>query len=302
MPRNPKDTRWQGSLLAPATGDYQLQTYSNGGIKIWFDNRLVVDHFRQNWLTEDDQVKVHLEANHRYPIKIEWNTEQGTTMRLTWKTPSPEADKFSLWSEVADAVDYYFVYGPKLDTVVAGYRELTGQAPMMPLWSFGLFQSRQRYETAQESIDAVSEFRKRKIPFDNIVQDWQYWKPDAWGTHQFDATRFPDPDGWIKSIHNMHAHLMISVWGKFYPRSDNFNAMQKAGYLYQPDLKEGITDWIGQPYTFYDAFNPGCAADVLVSGGQEPFPEGRRRLVDGCYRAGPDGFSAHFGRAEKVHR
>ena len=255
---HPKDMRWQGSLVAPATGDYQLKTTSNGGIKVWLDNRLIIDHFRQNWLTEDDQVKLRLEANRRYPIKIEWTAEQGTTMHLTWKTPSPEVDKFSLWSEVGDAVDYYFVYGPKLDTVVAGYRQLTGQAPMMPLWSFGLFQSRQRYETAQQSLDVVNEFRKRKIPFDNIVQDWQYWKTDSWGSHQFDASRFPDPDGWIKSIHDLHVHLMISVWGKFYPGSANFDAMQKAGYLYQPDLKEGIKDWIGQPYTFYDAFNPGA--------------------------------------------
>jgi alpha-D-xyloside xylohydrolase len=255
---HPKDTRWQGTLVAPATGDYQIRTTSNGAIKMWLDGRLIIDHFRQNWLTEDDQVKLHLEAGRHYPIRIEWNTEQGTTMRLTWKTPSPEADKFSLWSEVADAVDYYFVYGPKLDTVVAGYRQLTGQAPMMPLWSFGLFQSRQRYETSQESLDAVNEFRQRKIPFDTIVQDWQYWKTDSWGTHQFDAKRFPDPDGWIKSVHAQHAHLMISVWGKFYPGSANFDAMQKAGYLYQPDLKENIKDWIGFPYTFYDAFNPGA--------------------------------------------
>jgi len=254
----PKSTRWEGSLLAPSTGDYQIRTTTNGGIKVWLDNRLIIDRFRQQWLTEDDQVKLHFEAGHRYPIKIEWDTEQGITMHLTWKTPSPEADKFSLWSEVADSIDYYFVYGPKLDTVVAGYRQLTGQAPMMPLWTFGLFQSRQRYETSKESLDVVSEFRQRKIPFDNIVQDWQYWKTDSWGTHVFDAARFPDPDAWIKSIHDQHAHLMISVWGKFYPGSANFDAMQKAGYLYQPDLKENIKDWIGFPYTFYDAFNPGA--------------------------------------------
>jgi len=112
----PRDTRWEGSILAPATGDYQFKTYSNGGIKVWLDNRLVVDHFRQSWLTDDDQVKVHLEANQRYAIKVEWTAEQGSTLRLTWKTPSAETGQFSLWSEVADGVDYYFVYGPSWTT------------------------------------------------------------------------------------------------------------------------------------------------------------------------------------------
>ena len=92
-------------------------------------------------------------------------------MSLKWKTPPASADT-SLWSEVGDGKDYYFVYGPELDKVVAGYRLLTGQATMMPQWAFGLWQSRQRYETAQQSLDVVKEFRRRQIPFDNIVQDW----------------------------------------------------------------------------------------------------------------------------------
>jgi alpha-D-xyloside xylohydrolase len=129
---------------------------------------------------------------------------------------------------------------------------------MMPEWAFGLWQSRQRYETSQQSLDVLSEYRHRAIPFDNIVQDWQYWPRDAWGSHLFDLARFPDPVGWIKAIHEQHAHVMISVWGKFYTGTANFDAMQKAGFLYQPDLQEGAVDWINYPYTFYDAFNPGA--------------------------------------------
>ena len=254
----PQDTHWESAVTAPTTGDYQIKTYSNGEIQVWLDNKQIIHHYRQNWLTEDDQVKVHLEANHRYTLKLDWSVQGGNNMQLTWKTPSPEADKTALWSEVADGVDYYFIYGPKIDNVVAGYRLLTGQAPMMPQWAFGLWQSRQKYNTAQESLDVVKGFRARKIPFDNIVQDWQYWKADSWGSHQFDPARFPDPDGWIKTVHDMHAHLMISVWGKFYPGTANFDAMQKAGYLYQPNLQEGIKDWINFPFTFYDAFNAGA--------------------------------------------
>jgi alpha-D-xyloside xylohydrolase len=256
--RGPQEVHWESTVTAPVTGDYQIKTTSDGEIQVWLDGRPIIHHFRQNWLTDDDQVKVHLEANHKYTVKLEWSAQGGNQVQLFWKTPSPEADKTSLWSEVADGIDYYFVYGPKLDNVVAGYRLLTGQAPMMPQWAFGLWQSRQKYNTAQESLDVVKGFRSRQIPFDNIVQDWQYWKADSWGSHQFDAARFPDPQAWIKAVHEQHAHLMISVWGKFYPGSENFDALQKAGYLYQPNLKEGVKDWINFPFTFYDAFNAGA--------------------------------------------
>jgi alpha-D-xyloside xylohydrolase len=248
-------TRWTGEIVPPATGDYQFKTYSNGRIKMWLDGKIVIDRWRQNWLTDNDQIKVPLQAGHHYAIRLEYGGEQASTMQLTWKTPAPD-NRTALWSEVGDGVDYYFVYGPALDRVIAGFRQLTGQASLLPEWAFGLWQSRQRYETAQQSIDVAKQFRQRAIPFDNIVQDWQYWKSDAWGSHQFDPARFPDPDAWIKSLHDLHVHLMISVWGKFYPGTANFDAMQKAGFLYQPNLTEGLQDWVKHPYTFYDAFNP----------------------------------------------
>jgi alpha-D-xyloside xylohydrolase len=248
-------TRWVGELVPPTTGDYQLKTYSNGRIKMWLDGKVVIDHWRQGWLTAEDQIKIRLEAGHHYAIKLEYGGDEATTMRLTWKTPDQDQNT-SLWSEVAGGEDYYFVYGPALDQVVAGFRSLTGQASLMPEWAFGLWQSRQRYETDQQSLDVVKEYRRRAIPFDNIVQDWQYWPLNAWGSHAFDTNRFPNPVGWLKELHALHAHVMISVWGKFYTGTANFDAMQKAGFLYQPNLKEGLRDWIDFPYTFYDAFNP----------------------------------------------
>jgi alpha-D-xyloside xylohydrolase len=246
---------WEGSLIAPTTGLYQLRATHNGGLKVWIDGKQVMDHWLQNWLTTDQQVKLQLTAGQHYAIRIQTDGEQQTRMNLRWKTPA-DTDNTSLWSEVGERVDYDFVYGPKLDDVVAGYRTLTGAAVMMPQWIFGLWQSRQRYETAQQSLDVVKEFRRRQIPFDNIVQDWQYWKVDSWGSHLFDPARFPDPVGWIKAIHAQHANLMISVWGKFNPNTQNAKDMNAAGFLYQPDLKQNMKDWLGYPYTFYDAFNP----------------------------------------------
>jgi alpha-D-xyloside xylohydrolase len=250
-----KRQSWTGSILVPVSGDYQFQAYSNGGIQVWLDGKLVMNHWRQNWLTEHDQIRVHLEAGHSYPIRIENDPEQQNTLEFRWKTPTTDIDT-SFWSQVGDGLDYTFVYGPSMDQVIEGYRFLTGQATMLPNWAFGLWQSRQRYETAGQSIDVVKQFRQRQIPFDNIVQDWMYWRPDSWGSHDFEASRFPDPEGWVKSLHALHAHLMISVWGKFNPNTNNAKEMDAKGYLYQLNLKENVKDWIGQPYTFYDAFNP----------------------------------------------
>ncbi len=253
--------RWEGTVEAPSTGDYQLQTFSNNGIKLWIDDRLVIDHWRQGWLPWYDLARVRFEAQSRHRLRLEWTKEQGMeTLKLTWKTPNPSTAT-SLWSEVGDGVDYTFIYGPELDRVVAGYRRVTGQAPMMPRWAYGMWQCRQRYKTAQESLDVLAGFRSRRLPIDNIVQDWFYWKENAWGSHEFDPERFPDPEGWIRAIHDQyHARLMISVWGKFYPGTANFDAMHSKGYLYESTLKAGFKDWVGPgyPYTFYDAFNPGA--------------------------------------------
>jgi alpha-D-xyloside xylohydrolase len=252
-----QSVRWEGSILAPATGDYQFQAFADGQINVWIDGKMVMDYWRQGWLPWKDLARVHFEANRRYSIKVEWSRQGGSTIQLFWKTPGPESQPpISLWSEVGEGVDYYFINGPRIDDVIAGYRRLTGSAPMMPQWSFGLWQSRQRYQTQDQSLDVVAGFRSRGIPFDNIVQDWRYWPDGAWGSHQFDSERFPNPSAWIDQIHRLHARLMISVWGKFYPGTENFRQMQQGGYLYPNNLAEGVRDWLGQTYTFFDAFNP----------------------------------------------
>ncbi|MGD0461715.1 MAG: TIM-barrel domain-containing protein [Tepidisphaeraceae bacterium] len=255
LPPDQGSIRWEGSILPTVTGDYQFQAFSDGEIKVWIDGQLVMNHWRQSWLPWKDLARVHLQANRPCPIKVEWSRQHGTTIDLRWKPPAPEAGGgTSLWSEVGEGVDYYFLNGPRIDDVVSGYRQLTGRAPMMPLWIFGLWQSRQRYETADASLDVIDGFRSRHIPFDNIVQDWRYWREGEWGSHQFDPERFPDPDGWIKAIHQKHARLMISVWGKFNPDTENFREMQSQGFLYP--LKQDVRDWLGSSYTFFDAFNP----------------------------------------------
>jgi alpha-D-xyloside xylohydrolase len=248
--------RWEGKLEARESGDYQLKAYFDGAFKLWIDDKLLIDHWRQDWLAAEDLVKVRLEAGSRHDIRMEWIRDRNSTsLNLVWKTPSADKDS-ALWSEVGDGLDYYFILGPSLDKVVAGYRQITGRATMMPRWAFGLWQSRERYETDKQSIEVVDEFRKRGIPFDNIVQDWQYWRRDQWGSHQFDPTRFPDPAGWVKAIHDRHAQVMISVWGKFYADTDNYKEMLKAGFLFEPNIKAKDLDFLGFRFAYVDAFNP----------------------------------------------
>jgi len=252
---------WQGTVQAPETGDYLFQTYASGDVKLWINGELVIDHWRQGWLPYTELARVPLVAGQNVSVRLAWASDLDVNaLRLAWKTPTP-APSTSLWSEVADGIDYYFVHGPELDRVVAGYRRVTGEAPMMPSWAFGLWQSRERYATQQESLDVVAGFRSRGIPFDVIVQDWQYWPIAAWGSHQFDPTRFPDPNAWITTLHDTeHARLMISVWPKFYPGSANFAALRANGFLYELNLSEQRLDFLGNPFTFYDAFNPDARA------------------------------------------
>jgi alpha-D-xyloside xylohydrolase len=247
---------WEGSIEGAAAGDHDLMTFADDGLRVWLDDRLRVDTWRQGWLPWWDTLRVPFAAGQRRRIRIEWRREENEgTLRLEWKTP-PRSRYTSLWSEVGDGIDYFFLFGPDLDDVVAGYRELTGRAPLMPRWALGLWQSRERYRTAQESTDALAEFRRRGIPIDVIVQDWQYWRPDQWGSHEFDKERFPDPAAWIREIHDRYkARLMISVWPKFYATTENFKAMQERGFLYPETLKRPTRDWLGNVHAFYDAFN-----------------------------------------------
>lgn len=247
---------WTGTVTPSVSGDTLFRTYSTGDMKLWVDDQLVIDHWRQDWLPNEDIARVPLSAGKPVRLHLKWTREGSSTIaRLLWKPPVAHRTT-SLWSEVGDGIDYTFVYGPDLDRVVAGYRQLTGEAPLMPRWAFGLWQSRERYRTQKESLDVVTGFRARHIPFDNIVQDWQYWPEGTWGSHQFDPSRFEDPTGWIHALHERHAHLMISVWPRFYPGTANFDALSSAGLLYKANLTEGLRDFLHNVFTVYDAFNP----------------------------------------------
>jgi alpha-D-xyloside xylohydrolase len=152
----------------------------------------------------------------------------------------------SLWSEVADTTNYYFIYGPELDEVISGYRTITGKAPMFPKWTFGYIQSKERYKTQEELLSIAAEYRQRDIPMDVLVQDWQYWPEGMWGQKSFDKSRYPDPAEMLKQLHEKYnTHLMISIWPSMGAKTDNYQEMAKhPGFLYSDAER-----------SYYDAFN-----------------------------------------------
>jgi len=155
----------------------------------------------------------------------------------------------SLWSDVASSLDYYFIYGKNTDSVIAGYRNLTGQAPMYGKWAYGYWQSKEHYASRDELLSVVNEYRKRKIPIDNIIQDWDYWDGAAnWGQLFFDEKTYPNPKEMIDLIHKQNFHIMISVWPGLGPNTPVYKDMDRHGYLYRP------VGWAG--FKYYDAYNP----------------------------------------------
>jgi len=131
-------------------------------------------------------------------------------------------------SEVADVIDYYFIYGPELDRVVAGYRELTGQAPLFGKWAYGFWQCKNRYKSQQEILGVAKKYRELHLPVDNVVQDWFWWNHK--GEHIFNKN-YPDPKGMVDELHKDNFHLMISVWPFFEPGSAVYDEMEKRGWF-----------------------------------------------------------------------
>lgn len=160
------------------------------------------------------------------------------------------SEGYSFISEVGDASDYYFVYGKNMDEVVAGYRELTGDVPMFGKWVYGFWQSKERYKSFDELKAVVKEYRRRGIPLDNIVQDWEYWgdKPH-WNSLTFNPVHFDNPRQVIDELHQQdNVHFMLSVWPGFGPETSVYHSLDSIGALFDEPT------WAG--YKVFDAYNP----------------------------------------------
>ncbi len=230
---------YNGTFKVPADGVYSL-FIDYGDMEnrhfVIIDGKTLIDQSNM-WLPPTVSTLVNLTGGEH---RIQLSCKATNNPEVSWKL----ADNLTTFrSPNAKILDYIVFSGPSADNVIAAYRNLSGSVPLFPLWAYGFWQCRERYTSGNQLVETVKEFRKRNIPVDVIVQDWQYWGKNGWGVPIFDETNYSNPAGFIKEIHDLNAHFNISVWSN----PDRNSATGKdfvANNLYIPN-----SQWL-------DYFNP----------------------------------------------
>ena len=253
---------YEGYVEAPANSFYQFILYYAGYMKIYIDGKLVVpERWRTAWNPNSYKFETPIKKGVKTPIRIEWQPDGDVSycgLRVAAPRSEAEKNQLSIWSEMSPDMDYYFIAGQNTDDVISGYRTLTGKAPVYPKWVLGFWQSRERYQSSQDIEENLKKFRDLHIPVDNIVQDWNYWPLDSWGSHEFEQSRYPNPQAMLDSVHAMNGRFMISVWPKFYDTVKNYKELDSKGWMYHQAIKDDIHDWLGFRGSFYDAYDAGA--------------------------------------------
>ena len=238
----------QSITIDPNTGKGKITTGEKGsyGFVLTSDNKnqltlqvgaqQVID-INNMWTPTSASGAIDLEANKEYEVSARGGP---AGVQLAMRPPQ---DTTTFRSEVGQAIDYYFFYGPELNRVISEYRTLTGEAPLFPKWAYGYWQCRERYQSQQEILDTGAEFRKRKIPVDALVQDWQYWGKYGWNAMKFDEDHYPRPKEMLDQLHANNLHMMVSIWSRFGEETDVYKRMRAQSFLIP-----------GEPWT--DFFNP----------------------------------------------
>ncbi len=261
---------YEGTITPHETGQYMFNHFYSGYQRIFIDDQDVYTDdvagtgsdnqtiWRTAWNPNSRKFSIHMEKDHPYSIRLEWTPDGDEAycgLRAYAPTDSLAQQRLSFWSQMSQQMDYYVIVGDNTDEVIAGYRTLTGKAPIMPQWALGYWQSRERYKTQEEILSALQGFRDRHLPIDNIVLDWYYWADDDWGSFTFDPTRFASPRAMVDSIHAANAQIMISCWPKYYLTTKNFAELNDRLLIYQQSLRDSLYDWVGHLYGFYDAYD-----------------------------------------------
>jgi alpha-D-xyloside xylohydrolase len=244
------DEKGKGTFRTDAAGEYGFLLKGNERSRLHLsvgDKKLI--DITNMWVADSAGAKVQLDANTIYSV----SAETGGKTELSARFPS---NTMGFRSDASRAVDYYFLYGPQPSEVIARYRELTGAAPLLPLWAYGFWQCRERYSSQQQILDIAAEFRKRQIPVDVLVQDWQYWGKYGWNAMKFDERYYPDPAKMMAALHNDNLHLVISVWGKFGAQTDVAKEFVKDGLVLKSEAVTGEPGESKETESWADFFNP----------------------------------------------
>lgn len=207
---------YKGTFTVPENGTYSLflDLYEMGNRHfLVVDGKLLVDKNNQ-WLPPTTSALVELKAGTH---EVQVLCKASNSPVVSWKRIEPVT---TYRSPHARLLDYVVFYGPSADAVIASYRNLSGDAPLFPLWAYGFWQCRERYTSGTHLVETVKEFRRRNLPMDVIVQDWQYWGKYGWGVPKFDEANYPNPAGFIQELHDLNAHFSISVWENLDQKSE----------------------------------------------------------------------------------
>lgn len=239
---------YQGFTTSKEEGLYGLGQLQNGQMM----QRGMTKHLVQGNV---EDVSPFFQSTKGYGVF--WDNYSGTTY-------TDNEQETSFCSEVGDCIDYYFMYGGSADRVIAEVRALTGDVPMMPLWSYGFMQSKERYKSQEETVGVVKKYRELGIPLDCIIQDWQYWGHNyLWNAMDFQNPAFSRPKDMIDEVHALNARMMISIWSSFGPATKPYRALDKEGLLFDIETwpQSGVDGWppnLEYPsgVRVYDAYSP----------------------------------------------
>ena len=239
---------YQGFTTSKEEGLYGLGQLQNGQMM----QRGMTKHLVQGNV---EDVSPFFQSTKGYGVF--WDNYSGTTY-------TDNEQETSFCSEVGDCIDYYFMYGGSADGVIAEVRALTGDVPMMPLWSYGFMQSKERYKSQEETVGVVKKYRELGIPLDCIIQDWQYWGHNyLWNAMDFQNPAFSRPKDIIDEVHALNARMMISIWSSFGPATKPYRALDKEGLLFDIETwpQSGVDGWppnLEYPsgVRVYDAYSP----------------------------------------------
>ena len=220
----------QSWVLDPDEPIYGLGMMQNGKMSVRGENRRMIQTNLEDFQNFFQSIKGY---------GIFWDNYSPTTI-------ADDGTVLSLSSEVAEDIDYYFIYGGNADGVIAAARELTGKVPMMPLWTYGYHQSRERYKSQTELLDVVKGYRAAGVPLDGIIQDWQYWGTNyTWNAMEFLNELFPRPQDMVDQVHEMNAHMSISIWQSFGPMTKPYRQLKEKGLLmdFETWPASGLSSW-----------------------------------------------------------